>query len=305
MSSNGSRRATPCVRKYVMVVDTGNGPLAALVPRLRELEFRVITVNGCADAAELARAFPKLSLVVINQQLDTTGSVELLATIRELQPHLPILWHGDAEGVGGARCEARLSAHPDAEEVQSHLDGMLEARGYAPDLVAVLVDATLSALSGFGAPCCAREPFLRASRTELAELNALIPFSCRQTWGHLVVGASRDVTRRVYARTASPDPDPRDDDLTDLLGEICNRIIGHFMDYIGPEDATASFGVPLFITSQAGVLWEASQRPSLGLEFEGAAGPIFVELSADGLARPRSPLTVPKDLLQWENIILL
>lgn len=288
-----------------MVVDGCRGPLSALVPRLRELEFRVITVDSCADAAELVRGFPKLSLAVINQHFDAEGSLELLATMRQIQPHLPILWHGDAEGVGRARCEARLSSEPQAEEVSSHIEDMLEARGYSPDLLAVLVDAALTALGAFGAPCCAREPFLRASRTELAELNALIPFSCRQTWGHLVVGASREVARRVYARTAAPKPEPEDEDLTDLLGEVCNRIIGQFMHYIGPEDTTASFGVPIFIASHSGVLWDVSRRPSLGFEFEGAAGPIFVELSADGLSKPRFQLTLPKELLQWDNIILL
>jgi hypothetical protein len=288
-----------------MVVDAGKGPLSALVPRLRELEFRVFTVDSCADAAELVRGFPKLSLAVINQHFDRAGSLELLATMRQLQPHLPILWHGDAEGVGRARCEARLSSKPQAEEVSSHVDDMLDAGGYSPELLGVLVDAALAALGAFGAPCCAREPFLRASRTELADLSALIPFACRQTWGHLVVGASREVARRVYARTASPKPDPNDADLTDLLGEVCNRIIGQFMHHVGADDASAHFGVPIFIASHAGALWDMSRRPSLGFEFEGAAGPVFVELSADGLSKPSFQLTLPKDLLQWDNIILL
>lgn len=288
-----------------MVVDDCKGPLSELVPRLRELDFRVILVDSCSDATELVRAFPKLSMAVINQHFDIAGSLELLATIRELQPHLPILWHGDAAGVGRARVEARLSAKPHVEEVTSHADDMLEARGYSAELISVLMEAASNALGRFGAPCCAREPFIRASRTELAELNALIAFSSRRTWGHLVVGASREVARRVYARTLSPHPDPGDDDLSDLLGEVCNRIIGQFMHYIGPEDATATFGLPLFISGHGGVLWEVSRRPSLGFELEGAAGPVFVEFAADGLSAPASRLTLPKDLLQWDNMILL
>jgi hypothetical protein len=288
-----------------MVVDTGSGPLSALVPRLRALEYRVMIVNNCADAAELARTFPKLSLVVVNQYVDPTGSRELLSTLRDLQPELPILWHGDAEGIGGVRSERRLSPQPLAEEVQNHLQGLLDAQGYSPELVTLLIEAALSSLRGFGAHCCARDPFLKVSRTELAELSALIPFCWTQTWGHVLVGASRDVARRVYARTVSPKPCPGDEDLTDLLGELCNRIVGQFMHYMGPEEADAGFGVPLFITSQGGVLWEAGRRPSLAFEFEGAAGPIFVELSAEGLARRRTRLTIPPDLLQWENIILL
>src|SRR5690606_40660268 len=39
-------------KRYVMVVDSGGGPLCALSPRLRELRFRVVTVPNVADASE-------------------------------------------------------------------------------------------------------------------------------------------------------------------------------------------------------------------------------------------------------------
>lgn len=305
MSSSTSSSAPPSVKKYVMLVDGPAGPLQRLIPRLRELELRVIRVGSAADAEELVRAFPKLSLVAVNAHLDEAGSRALLATMRELQPHLPILWHGDAEGIGQSRSEAVFSREPRAEEVTGHVQSVLEARGYAPDVVAVLAEAAVAALSGFGAHCFARDPFLKASRTELAELNALISFSGTSAWGHLVVGASREVARRAYARTLSAKPAPAEGDLSDLLGEVCNRIMGPLLQHIGPEDPTATFGVPLFISGQAGQLWHAGERPSLGIELEGAAGTVFVELSAEGLRRPRPRLELPPDLREAEDFILL
>lgn len=292
-------------KRYVMVVDSGGGPLCALSPRLRELRFRVVTVPNVADASDLARSFPKLALVAVNEGIDPSGSRRLLTTLRETQPDLPVLWHGSAAGLARPRSEFRLSEQPKAEELRARADEVLGLDGYPPALVAVLSEASIAALSGFGAHCCARDPFLRASRTDLAELCALIAFSGPASSGHLIVGASREVARRAYAATLSTRAEPTDEQLADLLGEVCNRIMGPLMQELAPECAVTTFGLPLFITGQNGQIWEKHPRPSLGLEFEGGVGPVFVEFCGSGLKLARPPTQLPSDLLKSGDFILL
>src|SRR5262245_38990745 len=79
-----------------MLVDVESGPLARLVPRLQELEFRIVRVPEAAAAVEFVRAFPKLSMVAITDIGNQAQTLRLLEEVRESQPGLPVLWHGAA-----------------------------------------------------------------------------------------------------------------------------------------------------------------------------------------------------------------
>jgi hypothetical protein len=82
------------VKRYVMLVDQEGGPLARLIPRLRELDFRIVRVPEPSSAVEFVRVFPKLSMVAVTDTGDPEQNVALVSGMRELQPTLPLLWHG-------------------------------------------------------------------------------------------------------------------------------------------------------------------------------------------------------------------
>ena len=58
------------LKKYVMLVDRETGPLARLIPRLRELDFRIVLVPDPKAALEFVKAFPKLSMIAVNDNRD-------------------------------------------------------------------------------------------------------------------------------------------------------------------------------------------------------------------------------------------
>jgi len=52
---------TVALKRYVMLVDQEGGPLARLIPRLRELDFRIVRVPEPTSAVEFVRVFLQIA----------------------------------------------------------------------------------------------------------------------------------------------------------------------------------------------------------------------------------------------------
>ncbi len=293
-------------KKYVMLVDEETGPLARLIPRLRELDFRIVRVPDPNAAMEFVRAFPKLSMVAITDTRDAARNRDLLTSIREVQPHLPLLWHGPPSSLPEGEV-AELLPHEGltAGDLVACAERLLCQHFYPADFAAFLAETSLAALSCFGAHATSAEPFLKASRARLAEFSAVIAFSGPETSGHLVVSAPRHVISGAYLRLFG-DPSPPDDEaLVDVLGESANRIIGKLATYFDQRGLAFTFGVPLYLAGFDCVLWQGAHRPALAIEFETLNGRLFAELCIDAFDPYSSQSRFPDALLQSGQCILL
>src|SRR5262249_47603527 len=123
---------------------------------------------------------------------------------------------------------------------------LLSQHFYPPEFTSYIADAALTSFAAFGAHASSVDPFLKASRTRLSELSALIAFSGREISGHLVVSGNRSVAAQVHMQLFGDDTPPGDEALVDLLGECSNRIIGKLLSYFEKRGRPFTFGVPLY-----------------------------------------------------------
>lgn len=296
------------LKRYVMLVDKEGGPLARLIPRLRELDFRIVLVPDSAAALEFVRAFPKLSMVAISDTGDAEQNARLVSGVRELQATLPLLWHGPPLSLPkGQRVELLRHQSVTAGDLVACAERVLYQQFYPLDFANYLTEIALLAFGAFGTHASSTDPFLKASRARLAELSAVIAFSGLETTGHLLVSASREVARDAHARLfeSGPPSQPTDDALVDLLAECANRIVGRLASYFEKRGRPFTFGVPLYLAGSQCVLWQSSHRPSLAIEFEGLGGRLFTEVCIDAFDPISSHSEVPDDILQSGQCIIL
>jgi CheY-specific phosphatase CheX len=293
------------LKKYAVLLDQPEGPLTALVPRLKELDFRVFSVPDANAALELIRAFPKLCLVAVREALDPPSARDLVGKLRETQPLLPLLWIGeDRDLATGRPAELFFSECPPADDLNQHVEHLLCRRSYPEHIVKALGDAAACCLGSFGAHTALGDPFLKASKTRLADLSAMISFTGDVT-GHLVTSCSTGVAREACRRLFRSTTEYGEDDLADFLGELCNCTLGRLTQHFERYERSLTFGLPFYITGAGSVLWEESQRPSLALELEILGGRLFVELSVKDFEPPTTQPKAVNDLLQSGQCILL
>lgn len=295
------------MKKYVMLVDLESGPLTRLVPRLQELEFRIVRVPEAAAAIEFVRAFPKLSMVAISDTGSQAQTLRLLEEVRDSQPSLPVLWHGSTAGLPEME-NIQVLPHENvtAGDLVACAERLLCQHFYPDELAQFLAEAALMAFSDFGAHATSTEPFLKASPARLAELSSVIAFSGRDVSGDVVMSAPRGVVESAYLRLFGDPSPPGDDALCDVLGECCNRIIGKLVTYFEKRGMSMTFGVPLYLSGPGCVLSRGTHGPTLALDFETLNGHLFVELRVDGFdPKPSSKAADPADLLEAGHFVLL
>lgn len=288
-----------------MLVDEEGGPLVRLIPRLRDLDFRVVHVPGAAAALDFVRTFPKLAMVALHD----TGEPEriaLVTRIREAQPDLPLLWHGVASRIAP---ETNIEILPyggiTAGDLVACAERLLRQHFYPPEFAAFLAEISLEVFASFAAHASAGDPFLKASRARLADFSAVLAFSGASTSGHLVVSAPRSVVCDAYLRLFAEATPPPDEALVDVLGECANRIVGRLAIYLEKRGWRISFGVPLYVAGSDCVLWQGAHRPALAIEFETLHGHLFSELCIDAFSSENGYGAFPEELLRSGQCILL
>ncbi|HVZ32611.1 MAG TPA: chemotaxis protein CheX, partial [Polyangiaceae bacterium] len=234
-------------------------------------------------------------------------NAKLLRGMRELQPSLPLLWHGSTPMLPpGQRVELLPHQSVTAGDLVACAERLLDQHFYPLDFANYLSETALIAFGAFGTHASSADAFLKASRARLAELSALISFSGTDLSGHLVVSASRKVALDAFARVFEGAADaPSDEALVDLLAECANRIVGRLANYFERRGRAFTFGIPLYLTGGECVLWQGSHRPSLAVEFEGLEGRLFAEVCIDSFDAAATRADVPEDLLQSGQCILL
>ena len=277
------------IKKYVVLFDTRSGPLAALAPALKRLDFLVALVPQADAAANFVTRFPKLGLIAIN----ALGSPERRAVAhqaREIHPRLPVVVLGE-EG-----CEVftgdkywKQAGTITAPQLQQHVSDALRERSYPAPVLGALTAALEETLAGLKCPMVAGQAYLRATRGMPSEMTALLPFSGTRISGYLAIGADARTARNLHTTLFPEAQAPGEDDLTDLLGEVCNRAIGRFHEFFERRELSFNFGVSLYLVGTSR-LRAAQAHPALMMDFESPHGQLLVELFLEGLT------PVPQDV---------
>lgn len=280
------------IKKYVLLVDTHGGPLSGLAKELKRLEFSVALVPEKRAAIDFMRRFSKLGLIVINATEDA-HQAELAAEAQQVHPNLPVVILGTRGcEVQTASKNWQIEGPVDAAMLQQQVADALREQSYPEQVLAALSFSTEEALAGFGSHFAAGQAYLRATRGMITDMTALLPFSGRRVSGYLAIGSSRETAVNLHKALFPTASSPEEEDLTDLLGEVCNRAIGRFHELFESRGLSFNFGVSLYLTGRSD-LRAAQEHPALVLEFEGPAGSVLVELFLDGLIPNPTPSAAP------------
>jgi CheY-specific phosphatase CheX len=268
------------IGKYVLLVDPPRGPLSALAEQLKGLEFHVAQVPDKHACRRFLQRFPKLGLLAVNAA-EADSLSDFLEEIGRSHPHLPVLLLAKESGaIRNVDGEWKVGGLRDPNELQARVAETLHEDNYPNHLIRSLSFAIEEALGGFDNHAAPGQVYLRATNTTLDELTALIPFSGPRVEGYLAIATAKATAIRLHANLFPNAAPPDDHALNDLLGELCNRVIGRFH---GPFEAHAmsfDFGIAVYSAGRS-ELRTAEGHPALVVEFETPAGVVNVELYVD------------------------
>lgn len=255
--------------KQVLVVDRAGGSLSGVMEELDQLGFRVVWVTSFPAALDFVEISPKLSLIIASAMAADEGGQDFLEQLKKCRPSLPVIW-----GVkpGSATKDSRR-LRPDSlipepfrpDELRSAVSGLLAEHFYPPAIANAIKTAALEALSTLGEFRVDGDSFLSANRSAFSDLVAIIAFSGEAS-GHLLVGMSEEHARILYRKFAPSVRSAPLDRLEDLVGELCNQILGRVNAFFARRGVVIQHGTPMFIRAAGSSMRYDGRRPSFCVE---------------------------------------
>jgi CheY-specific phosphatase CheX len=299
--------STMNIEKHVLVVDEPEGVLSGLMSEFNQLGYRVIWIPSASAALAFLKSSPKLSLLVVSAVILEQESDDFIAQAREFEPGLRIIrgtradtkrWlsnRAGAEAVLGEPLRAEELRNAASRLLADHFD--LRPAADAVSLAAVEVLSTLGTFRIVG------NVFLKANQAVLSDLSAMIPFS-GDVSGHLMMSIMSQDARELHRRLVPNMSGPTLDRLEDLVGELCNQIMGHIANRFSSHALNINQTTPIFIRSAGATLRYRGRQPSLGLELSDGTVQAFIELyleQFDGtkLALPPSSEAIQRDEIHF------
>lgn len=283
--------------KQVLVVDAPNGALAFVMEELNDLGFRVIWVPNLPAALQFIEARPTLSLIVASAAATKVGGLEFLARVRDFAPDVRIIW-GAQDGVAepapnrGNSPDSLLPEPFRRDELRAAISDLLAEHFYPPAIAAAVKSAALEVLgvvSGFEVEGGA---FLVANQTALSDLSAVIPFTGGVS-GHLMVGLTMEDARTLYGAFLPGIQPIRIDRMEDLVGELCNQILGRINAFFTERSVSIQHGTPIFIRAPGSTLRYPGRQPSFAVTLKRGDARVALEyyLAHFDRAKLQAPVT--------------
>jgi len=256
--------------KQVLVVDAADGVLGFVMEELNDLGFRVIWVPTLATALEFIQARPDLSLIVASSAATRVGGLEFLARVRDFAPDVRIIWGAKAER--SEQPAASPGNSPDSllpepfrpDELRLAISELLAEHFYPPAIAAAVKNAALEVLGAVPGFEVEGGAFLVANQTALSDLSAVIPFAGGVS-GHLMVGLTHDDARALYQAFLPGVRPVRIDRMEDLVGELCNQILGRINAFFTERSVSIQHGTPIFIRAAGSTLRYPGRQPSFAV----------------------------------------
>jgi CheY-specific phosphatase CheX len=266
--------------KQVLVIDRAEGALSAIMAELDLLGFRVVWVTTFSAALEFVHASPRLSLVIASAATTEAGGQDFLARLKEIRPALPVIWGGRPESSPrldqGRRPDSLIPEPIRPDALRSAMSALLAEHFYPPVLANAIQSAALAALETSGQFTIEGGAFLIGNRSALSDLAAIIAFSGEAS-GHLMVSMTSGDSNTLYRRLVPGTRSVPIDHLEDLVGELCNRILGGINSFFAGRGVSVQQTTPMFIRAAGSTMRYPGRRPSFGVELACGQLRIFVE----------------------------
>jgi CheY-like chemotaxis protein/CheY-specific phosphatase CheX len=289
--------------KHVLVVDSARGALGAVMDELNELGFRVIWVPTLAAALELLEASQSLSLIIASSAVTKGSGLPFLTRARELLPEVRIIWGVSPDQPPTPLCSASGTG-PDSllpepfrvAELQTAISELLAEHFYPKSLQEAVKGAALEVLAVVPGLRVDGGAFLVANQTSLSDLSAVIPFSGGAA-GHLLVAVD-DASARTIHEALLPGVLPLGvDRMEDLVGELCNQILGRINAFFAERKVSIVHGTPIFIRAAGSTLRYPGRQPSFALTLAREATRITLEYYLSRFERAELDAPIDKRVL--------
>ena len=262
--------------RSVLLVERVGGPLTNLTPQLERLRCDVLRAPDARTVAALVRDVRRLSFAVVNGTAVRSDSAQLVRSIKDLHPDLPIFWFTeDAQSKAPQKVE--LFTH-ELTKIESGVTALVSGGLYSDEFIQEFRSISMATLRDFHLPDNPAAYCIKSSLTKLSEANALVFFSGRYFAGQLTMSATFRDLQEGYCLLFPKDRSPGNDDLEDFLGEAVNRLVGRLKQSIERDGFDCSVGPPYFIRgSDAGFRGKAG-APSLAMDCSSGTARLALEL---------------------------
>jgi len=293
--------------KQVLVIDKAGGPLSLVMEELDDLGFRVIWVPTLSAALEFIRAQPRLSLIIASSTATESGGLEFLARARDFAPEARVIWGADPSTEG--QRASRQGASPDsllpepfrADALRSAISELLAEHFYPPPIAEAVKKAALEVLGTVGGFEVEGGAFLVGNQTALSDLSAVITFSGGAS-GHLMVGLTSEHARTLYHAFLPGVHPVRIDRMEDLVGELCNQILGRINVFFTERSVSIYHGTPIFIRASGSTLRYPGRQPSFAVTLVRGEVRVALEYYLDGFDHAKLQAPVNARVLKLGEI---
>ena len=255
--------------EQILVVDHADGAFQGVLDELDLLGLRAIWVPTLPAALEFIQASSRVALVIASSAVTADGGQEFLARVRDLRPSLPMIWGRSSQLAPSKPRElapdSLLSEPLESDALRSAVASLL-AEHFYPKLIADAVQASaLEVLGTIGEFRLDGSAFLVANRSALADFSAIIAFSGGIN-GHLLTSMTTDHVTLLYRRFLPKARPASIDQLEDLVGELCNRILGRINAFFAQYAVSVRQTTPIFIRAAGSTMRYPGHHPSLALQ---------------------------------------
>jgi CheY-specific phosphatase CheX len=265
--------------RQVLVVDDAEGALSGVMEELDRLGFRVIWVPTPTAALDFVLVSPRLSLVVVSAAAAEAGGKEFLAGVKQMRPSLRIIWgvRADTPRIRKRR-PALDSVIPEPIQpgaLRETVSSLLAECFYPSSIATAVKNAALEILGTLGDFRIEGDSFLVPNHASLSEFSSIIVFSGEAS-GHLMLSMSGVDAGALHRRLLPSAASMSVDRLEDLVGELCNQILGRINAFFAQYSIAVQQTTPIFIRSAGNSMYYAGRHPSFGVQL--ASGPANVSL---------------------------
>lgn len=290
------------IEKYVLIVDEPGGSLSVVMGELEELGYRVIWVPTASATLAFLEGSPKLSLLLVSARIAEAGDSQFIAQVREREPGLRIICGVRADAPAPPTSNETMMVEPFCPKALRKEASRLLAEHFdlqpAADMLSAAALEILGTLGDFRAQGAV---FLKANEAVLSDFSAMIPFSNALS-GHLMMSVTSQTARELHRRVLPHIPAPTLDRLEDLVGELCNQMIGRIGSRLAEHSLHIDHTTPIFIRSMGTTLRYRGRQPSLGMELTDGRAHVSVEIYFEEFDGSKLGPAVSGDLIRSNEL---
>lgn len=286
-------------------MDRSEGALSGVMEELDLLGFRVIWVPTPAAALAFVKTSPALSLVIVSAAAAEDGGDEFLTEVKRFRPSLRVLCGTKPN----APVSLRRGPSPDSlipepfrpNALRSAVSALLAEQFYPNVIATAIKSSALEVLGTLGEFRVDAGEFLVPNQTALSDLSAIIAFSGEAS-GHLMLSMTSEDARTLYLRFVPGARAVPVDRLEDLVGELCNRILGRINAFFAQHAMTIQQTTPIFIRAAGSTMRYPGRHPSFGVQLTRGDARVLLEYYLADFDKSKLDGGATKDVLSMGEI---